>query len=106
MPVVKFRLALAEHGIDIDVFLAESSFQAELLGRRRRATLDGTLVWLVSAEDLILLKLLAGRPRDTADIGDILFTQGKLDEAYMREWAERLGVRGQLERVLAQPLDG
>jgi hypothetical protein len=46
---------------------------------------------------------LAARPRDIADIGDILFTQGELDRAYLRSWAERLGVLENLERVLEDP---
>jgi predicted nucleotidyltransferase len=103
MPVVKARLYLESHGVDIDLFLAESEFQQELLARRRRAQIDHWTVWLVSPEDLILLKLLAGRPRDLADIGDILFTQGQLDEAYLRQWAKQLGVLADLERALASP---
>jgi hypothetical protein len=103
MPVVKARLDLKGRGIDIDIFLVESRFQQELIARRRRQQIDHLLVWLVSAEDLILLKLLAHRPRDMADIGDILFTQGQLDEAYMRRWASQLGVLEELERVLTQP---
>ncbi len=104
MPLVKFRLYLEGKGIDIDIFLAESSFQRQLLARRRNQPLDGLAVWFVSPEDLILLKLLAGRPRDMADVGDILFTQGRLDESYMRLWAESLGVLPRLEQALADPL--
>ncbi len=103
MPVVKVRLYLETHAVDVDLFLAESEFQQELLARRRRAQIDHWSVWLVSPEDLILLKLLAARPRDLADIGDILFTQGQLDEAYLRHWAEQLGVLAELERALASP---
>jgi hypothetical protein len=101
MPLVKFRLYLQGHGVDIDVFLAESVFQGELLARRRQAILDGASVYLVSPEDLILLKLLAARPRDFADIGDVLFTQGRLDQAYLRHWADQLGTREKLEAILA-----
>ena len=42
-----------------DLFLAECEFQKELLARRRQAKIDGGVVWMVSPEDLILLKLLA-----------------------------------------------
>jgi hypothetical protein len=101
MPLVKFRLYMEEgHGVDIDVFLAESSFQHEILARRRPTTIEDATIWLVSPEDLVLLKLLAKRPRDIADIDDILFTQGKLDEDYLRTWAARLGVSDDLESVL------
>lgn len=100
MPLVKFRLYLQEHGIDIDVFLAESPYQEELIARRRASDVEGTRIWLVSPEDLILLKLVAHRPRDLADIGDVLFTQGQLDEAYLRRWAHELDVSDRLEEVL------
>jgi predicted nucleotidyltransferase len=103
MPLVKFRLYLHRRGVDIDAFLAETPFQEQILSRRQRVALDNLEVWLVSPEDLILLKLLAGRPRDIADIGDILFTQGRLDEAYLRRNAKSLGVLDALERLLAQP---
>lgn len=103
MPVVKARLYLEGRGVDIDVFLAESSFQKELLARRRLEEVEESKVWFVTPEDLILLKLLAHRPRDLGDIGDILFTQGQLDEAYMRKWARQLGILNQLEQVLSQP---
>ena len=63
-------------------------------------------VWLISPEDLILLKLLAGRHRDRGDIADIVFTQGQLDADYMRQWADRLGVRDALENVLTEPPPG
>lgn len=102
MPVVKARLYLEGRGVDVDLFLAESRFQKELLARRRREQIDELAVWFVSPEDLILLKLISHRPRDLADIGDILFTQGQLDETHMRKWAEQLEVIEPLQRVLAE----
>jgi hypothetical protein len=54
----------------------------------------------VTAEDLILLKLLANRPKDRVDVSDILFIQATLDEAYMRRWAATLGVAVELENAL------
>ncbi len=102
MPLVKARLFLQGRSLDIDVFLSESLFQEQILARRRREAIEGLQVWLVSPEDLVLLKLLSFRPRDVSDIGDVLFTQGQLDEAYLRHWAERLGVLDRLENVLAQ----
>jgi Nucleotidyl transferase AbiEii toxin, Type IV TA system len=100
MPLIKFRTYLTERSIDIDIFLAESAFQEQLLARRRQGQLDESPVWFVSPEDLILLKLVAGRPRDLADAGDVLFTQERLDENYMRRWADKLGVLPALETIL------
>ncbi len=100
MPLVKFRLYVEGNGIDVDVFLAESAYQKSVLARRCREDIDGITAWLVSPEDLILLKLMASRPRDIADIGDVLFTQGQLDLDYLREWAQRMGLLEKLETAL------
>jgi hypothetical protein len=102
MPLVKFRMFLAGHGVDVDVFIVESPFQQELIHRRRLVETEDGNVWLVSPEDLILLKLLAYRPRDVADILDVFFTQGQLDERYLRHWAAQLHVIDRLNEVLAQ----
>jgi predicted nucleotidyltransferase len=103
MPLIKFRLPIERDNIDIDVFLAESAFQHELLARRRREDVDGVVMYLVSPEDLILLKLVAGRPRDLADVYDVLFIQAELDGTYLREWAGHLGIADRLATVLAGP---
>jgi predicted nucleotidyltransferase len=106
LPLVKFGLYFEDGAIDIDVFLAESPFQEEVLKRAQRHPIDGYSVWLVTPEDLILLKLLANRPRDIADIGDILFTQGALDESYLRRWADGLALSERLDQVLRDRQEG
>lgn len=102
MPVVKVARYLEHWSIDVDLFLAESPFQQELLKRAKPEQIDDVMVRMVTPEDLILLKLLARRPRDLADIGDVLFIQGTLDESYLRRWASELGVLTELEKVLAE----
>lgn len=101
MPLVKFRLYVEGHGLDIDVFLAESPYQEELLRRRRLHELRGRQVQFVSPEDLVLLKLIAARSRDLGDIEDVMLARPDIDEAYMRRWAGPLGVEEKLEEVLA-----
>jgi hypothetical protein len=100
MPLVKARLWVEGKAIDVDVFLAESRFQKSLIQRRILTEVEGITVWIASAEDLILLKLIAGRPRDLGDIQDILLVQGPLDETYLHHWADELGVRPQLTKAL------
>ncbi|MBM4010871.1 MAG: hypothetical protein FJ286_05750 [Planctomycetes bacterium] len=101
MPLVKVRLFLEGRTIDADIFIAETPFQQEVIARRIHAEVEGQPVNIVTAEDLILFKLVASRPRDLADVQDVLFTQGKLDEAYLRRWAGPLGVEALLDDVLA-----
>lgn len=103
LPLVKFRLYQQGWGTDLDVFLAETPFQHRVLDRRVSATVGGRDVWVVTPEDLILLKLIANRPRDYIDIADVRFMQGELDEAYLREWAAKINVADRLEQVLSQP---
>lgn len=103
MPLVKFRIYRVDKSVDVDVFIVETNYQRLAMERRGRWELHGRSVWIISAEDLVLLKLVAGRPRDMGDIEDVRFIQGDMDEAYMRYWAERLGVSSELEDVLAKP---
>lgn len=102
MPIVKIQSCTGNHIIDVDLFFAESAFQIQLLSRRRKAQANGFSTWFVSPEDLVLLKLLASRPRDLGDVGDILFMQGQLDDDHMRRWAKELKIAEKLEQVLAE----
>jgi hypothetical protein len=106
MPLVKFRIYRGTPGesVDVDLFLVRTEFQRQLIDRRVRIEVhDIGHTRVVSPEDLVLLKLIAGRPRDMGDIDDVRFMQGALDAAYMRDWARRLGVADPLERLLAKP---
>jgi hypothetical protein len=100
MHLVKLKRYVGGHGIDVDVFFAESRFQEEIMRRRRVAEVEQRQLWIASPEDLILLKLVSGRPRDWIDVGDVLFTQGELDVQYMRRWAGELGIESELSRAL------
>ncbi len=102
MPLIKLKTYLdTEHAVDLDVFVAESEFQTSLLARRISADFDDRKIWIVTPEDLILLKLIADRPRDQIDVTDILFIQGQLDEAYLKRWAAELSITDRLDRALA-----
>lgn len=107
MHLVKLRRYIGTHGVDVDVFLVESRFQEEIMSRRRIADVEGRQLWIASPEDLMLLKLVSGRPRDWIDIADVFFTQGDLDLDldYMQRWATELGVEKELVRALAERTD-
>jgi hypothetical protein len=102
MPLVKLKF-FTEVGkpIDVDIFVNETPYQNQVIQRRQAVDFEGRELWFVSPEDLILLKLLANRPRDLGDVGDVLFIQGELDSRYLRHWAEQLGITERLEQVLS-----
>jgi hypothetical protein len=104
LPLLKLKRYIRNESLDVDLFLVESEFLAEVMKRRSRLDADGRVMWVVSPEDLVLFKLLAGRARDWGDVADVLFIQGSLDEAYMRRWARKLGISEQLEKTLADQI--
>ena len=101
MSIVKIKGYVGDYDIDVDIFLAESEYQREMLRRRRKADVEERTLWIASAEDLILLKLIAGRQRDMLDVGDLFFTQEPLDVKYMRHWAGELGISDRLEKAIS-----
>ncbi|MEB2345621.1 MAG: hypothetical protein OZ948_12860 [Deltaproteobacteria bacterium] len=71
-----------------DVVLAETDYQRSALERARRETIeDGAPVRVLRVEDVIVHKLIAGRPRDVDDIVEILAAGSGIDAAYVEHWA-------------------
>jgi predicted nucleotidyltransferase len=99
LPFIKAATFIEGRSLVADIFLAETDFLRSLIARRIRDTVNGFNAWLVTAEDLILLKLIANRPRDIADIADVLVMQLSLDDEYLRRWADVLGVRDRLDEL-------
>ena len=71
--------------IPLDVVLAGPGLEDQFLERALSRSIDGVEVPVASAEDLIVMKVLAGRPKDLDDIVAIVIAQaGALDEPYVR----------------------
>ncbi|HTU91380.1 MAG TPA: hypothetical protein VMF69_14965 [Gemmataceae bacterium] len=95
-------------GFKVDLFIRKDRpFDASVLARRHVYPLpEGQTFILVSAEDIILLKLewyrLGGgtSERQWSDILGVFQVQaGKLDQAYLDHWAADLGVSDLLQRA-------
>jgi hypothetical protein len=72
-----------------DLILAGTEYERQALSRARVESL-GTAqdVRVATAEDVIVLKLIAGRAQDVADIEAILVAKPALDERYIEDWAD------------------
>ena len=57
---------------------------------------------MITAEDLILHKLLASRRKDLLDVEEVLKVQESIDPVYLRSWAARLGIVARLEEMLGE----
>jgi len=80
-------LVQASNGCPVDISMGLPGYEDEVM----RRTVDYELefdkkIRLCCAEDLIIHKLVAGRPRDLEDIRGILIHQRHLDESYLKRW--------------------
>ena len=86
----------ASTGMPLDVVLAGSGLEDEFLSRARLLDVGGTKVPTIHPEDLIIAKVLAGRPKDIEDARGVWAIHGAtLDagriETVLRQLEEALG---------------
>ncbi len=81
-------LIRAGNGVPVDLALGGTGFEIESVRRSTAWEIEpGCRVPTCSAEDLIVHKLIAGRPRDIADLDGIVGRQaGQLDMELIRRW--------------------
>lgn len=93
-----FEQLLAALARPIDFIFSFSPYERQAIQRARFIALGGAEVAFAAVEDLIIHKIVAGRPRDLEDVEGILLKNPSLDEAYIRDWL------GQFEEALQVPL--
>lgn len=108
----KSRVLLLRHeatGIHVDVTMAGLPFEEEVIRRAQAQPVRGVPapIPLPTPEDLVILKAVAHRPRDLADIEGILDLHPGIDKARVRKWVadfatllEMPELRADLERLL------
>ena len=84
-------------GMPLDVVLAGSGLEDEFLARARPTDVGGTVLPVIDVEDLVIAKLLAGRPKDIDDAHALWKRHGPKADAGRIEATLRL-----LEEALAQ----
>lgn len=87
-----------ESGIRLDIIFSDSAYEREALSRCVRLRIGSAEVRFASPEDLIIHKLIAGRPRDLEDARSVLEKGPNLDLGYVRRWLI------QFEPLLSEPL--
>lgn len=101
----------------VDIFISKGRpFDRQQLSRRQSWAADpdsGRTIYVATPEDTVLTKLAWYRlghevsDRQWRDILGVLAVQeGRLDFAYMRQWAASLDVSDLLERVLSESIIG
>lgn len=96
----KVNRVLARHVWETDIFVVHGDFLHSALARAREATIGASRVRVMAPEDLVLLKLIANRRKDLADVEEIIGLCKDLEVPYLRAWAERLDVAERLNEFL------
>lgn len=73
-------------GAGVDLSLGALPFEEEMIGRARHVSVAGTNVAIPTPEDFIILKAIAHRPQDFADIRTIVETYPDLDRKRIERW--------------------
>lgn len=89
----RILLVSTSSGIPVDLSLGIEGYEEDALTRAVSVSFAGLPpVRVVSAEDLIIHKCVAGRARDIEDIERVLLRQKlKLDMRYIRKWLRAFG---------------
>jgi predicted nucleotidyltransferase len=79
-----FLLRHSDSGVDIDLSAGALPFEEETIRRARRVPVGRLTVPVATPEDLVILKAIAGRPQDIADISGLLAVNPDLDRGRAR----------------------
>jgi hypothetical protein len=93
----------------VDFIIASTDLEREAFRRKRIIRLYGLKAFFPTPEDLILLKIIPGRPQDLIDAEKVIIRhKEKLDVKYLKDWAQRLSdeaqdlrIYNELKRLLA-----
>jgi predicted nucleotidyltransferase len=72
-------------GIRIDFIFSFTPYERQAIRRAHKVAIGGSLVTFAAVEDVIIHKLLAGRPRDVEDVRSIL-KRNKVNNPYLTKW--------------------
>lgn len=85
----------------VDCLVATTDFERAAIDRAVPVEIEGRELRVLTAEDLIVFKLVAGRARDYEAVAAIINARaGGLDADYITGWLEQLGAPEAWERAL------
>jgi len=87
------RVLLLKHeasGVEVDVSFGAMPFEEESIARAKKKRVGGITMPLATPEDLIVMKAIAHRSKDVADIQGLLDAQTNIDLHRVRHWTKLL----------------
>lgn len=87
-----------ETDIRVDFIFSFSPYERQAMGRTRTVGIGRAEVRFAALEDLVVHKVVAGRPRDLEDVKSVLLKNPGADLNYIRRWLR------EFSEALAEPL--
>lgn len=78
-------------GVRVDLVFSFSPYEREAIRRAQPIRVGDQEVQYASVEDIIVHKIVAGRPRDLDDVKGIVARRPQYDVAYVDKWLKTLG---------------
>lgn len=84
----------------VDCILATTDYERKAIDQAVSARIEGHELTVLTPEDLIVFKLIAGRARDYEAVAAIINSRGeKLDDYYLTGWLEQFGLAERWDRA-------
>jgi predicted nucleotidyltransferase len=81
-----------ETGIRVDFIFSFTPYEKQAMKRVTFVDIGQARVRFASLEDLIIHKLVSGRPRDLEDVRSMILKNKRMNEKYIRKWLKEFAV--------------
>ena len=93
-------------GVRVDFIFSTTPYEQHAIERSQQVEVGGVAISFATAEDLIIHKLFAGRPRDLEDATGVVQRKGRdLDWSYLEHWVEQFSSVPGREELASQLAD-
>lgn len=90
-------------GQRVDLIFTDTPYESQAVARAIKRSIGGMQVRYVCAEDLLIHKIFAGRPRDLEDARGVWLRQkNKLDQAYIEKWLKEFAALPGQEEIASR----
>ena len=79
----------ASTGVRVDFIFSHSQYERQAIERAKGVKYGKTSVKFASLEDVVIHKIIAGRPRDMEDVSTILLKNPEYDYQYILRWLRK-----------------
>lgn len=73
-------------GIRVDFIFSFSAYEHQAIQNAKQVKIGSQAVFFASLEDVIIHKIIAGRPRDLEDVRSVLLKSPGFDHHYIEKW--------------------